>query len=108
MKKIIREDAPANNAGSGNIAGLGVGPDGEPGLTLTQQKKHKNKILRRSPQIVKNVPDWLIGKLKLARQNKKSVLEQYLRHYPLPEGIDEESGIILESISGIRISLKFK
>ena len=26
----IEEDAPANAAGSGNVAGLGVGPQGEP------------------------------------------------------------------------------
>ena len=29
------EDAAANSVGGGNIAGLGVGPDGEPGLTLS-------------------------------------------------------------------------
>jgi hypothetical protein len=28
----VEEDAPANSAGSGNIAGIGVGPDGEPGI----------------------------------------------------------------------------
>jgi len=27
----VKEEAPANNAGGGNIAGLGVGPQGEPG-----------------------------------------------------------------------------
>lgn len=30
---------PANNAGSGNIAGLGVGPKGEPGIDLRKRKK---------------------------------------------------------------------
>ena len=37
------EDAAANSVGGGNIAGLGVGPDGEPGLTKAQIKKHKKK-----------------------------------------------------------------
>lgn len=32
---------PANNAGSGNIAGLGVGPKGEPGVDLRPRKKKK-------------------------------------------------------------------
>lgn len=32
------EGAPANNAGGGQIAGIGVGPQGEPG-------KKKNKLL---------------------------------------------------------------
>ena len=27
----VKEEAPANNAGGGHIAGLGVGPQGEPG-----------------------------------------------------------------------------
>jgi hypothetical protein len=37
------EDAPTMSAGSGAIAGLGVGVDGEPPLTLAQQKKYKKK-----------------------------------------------------------------
>lgn len=37
------EEAPSTNVGSGQIAGLGVGPDGEPGLTPAQMKKHKKK-----------------------------------------------------------------
>ena len=37
------EDAPANSVGFGNIAGLGVGSDGEPGLTPKQVKRHKKK-----------------------------------------------------------------
>ena len=40
-KPIQKEDgegAPANNAGGGQIAGIGVGPQGEPG-------KKKNKLL---------------------------------------------------------------
>ncbi len=38
------EDAAANSAGSGAIAGIGVGPKGEPGLTKAQIKKHKKQI----------------------------------------------------------------
>jgi hypothetical protein len=32
-----------NSVGSGAIAGIGVGPDGEPGLTRAQQKRHRSK-----------------------------------------------------------------
>ena len=41
----VKEDAPANAVGSGNIAGIGVGPDGEPGVMprAAQQYKKKNK-----------------------------------------------------------------
>lgn len=37
------EDAPVNSAGSGNIAGIGVGPQGEPGVSKTTQKKIQKK-----------------------------------------------------------------
>jgi len=40
--KVIDEE-PTMNVGSGNIAGLGVGPQGEPGLTPAQQKRYKKK-----------------------------------------------------------------
>lgn len=42
MKKNLKEDAPTNNAGSGAIAGIGVGPQGEP------PAKPSTKILKRS------------------------------------------------------------
>ena len=32
----IKEDAPVNNAGGGEVAGIGVGADGEPGVDLRQ------------------------------------------------------------------------
>ena len=37
-KKRMKEDAPVNAVGGGNVAGLGVGPQGEPGV------KKKKKI----------------------------------------------------------------
>lgn len=49
------EDAPTNAVGGGAIAGLGVGPDGEPGLTKKQMDKYKkkNKPLKRFKDTVK-------------------------------------------------------
>lgn len=49
VKENIEEDAPANAVGGGAIAGVGVGPDGEPGFTSSQMKKHKKntKLLKR-------------------------------------------------------------
>lgn len=44
MFKDLIEEAPANNVGSGNIAGAGVGPDGEPGVKRTKyQKKNEEE-----------------------------------------------------------------
>lgn len=39
----IEEDAPVNSAGSGNVAGIGVGPDGEPGVSKKKQKEYIKK-----------------------------------------------------------------
>lgn len=36
-------ETPTVNVGSGNIAGLGVGPQGEPGLTPSQMRRYKSK-----------------------------------------------------------------
>ena len=46
MKKRLKEDGmvggvPVNNVGDGNIAGLGVGPQGEPGVN----KKNKKSVI---------------------------------------------------------------
>lgn len=38
------EEEPTNSVGGGAIAGLGVGPDGEPGVSKKNQKKHKKRI----------------------------------------------------------------
>ena len=36
---VINDDAPVNAVGAGAIAGLGVGPQGEPGVKLRNKKK---------------------------------------------------------------------
>ena len=47
--KQFNEDAPTVNVGSGNIAGAGVGAQGEPGVSKANQKKHKTRVLKRAP-----------------------------------------------------------
>ena len=39
--KNMREEAPANAVGGGHIAGVGVGPQGEPGVDM-RRKKQRN------------------------------------------------------------------
>jgi len=48
-------EEPAVNVGGGAVAGLGVGDDGEPGVTVTQQKKKKKlkDVLKRGIKDVK-------------------------------------------------------
>ena len=43
FEKAFEEDAPANVVGGGNVAGLGVGPQGEPGITPKAARKYKRK-----------------------------------------------------------------
>ena len=40
----IDEDAPANQVGGGSVAGLGVGPMGEPGVHRRKKKKKETLI----------------------------------------------------------------
>jgi hypothetical protein len=48
-KKVHEDGAAANAVGGGNIAGLGVGPQGEPGLTPRQMKSYKARNRKYSP-----------------------------------------------------------
>jgi hypothetical protein len=48
FSKRFFEDTPTVNVGSGNIAGLGVGPQGEPGLTPSQMRRYKSKNKKKS------------------------------------------------------------
>lgn len=40
---LMKEEAPTVNVGGGQVAGLGVGDQGEPGLTPSQMKRYKKK-----------------------------------------------------------------
>lgn len=55
VNRKITEDgeAPTVNVGSGNIAGLGVGPQGEPGLTKAQQARHKKRAAATSVDLAR-------------------------------------------------------
>lgn len=55
ITKNLKEEAPVNSAGAGNIAGMGVGPQGEPGVSKKNQKKHKTRILRRKPPVLEEI-----------------------------------------------------
>jgi hypothetical protein len=37
--KPVKEDSPTNAVGTGAVAGLGVGPQGEPGVNMKKKKK---------------------------------------------------------------------
>lgn len=47
ITKKLKEEAPVNNVGGGEIAGAGVGAKGEPGVPKKVQKKRVSNMLRR-------------------------------------------------------------
>lgn len=49
VNQKMLEDAPTVNVGGGAVAGLGVGPQGEPGLTIAQQKAHRRRAATTAP-----------------------------------------------------------
>ena len=83
----MREDAPVNAVGGGNIAGTGIGPDGEPGFT---KKRQKDLVMmrRKTPQGLFagkktfKVPHKMFTEMKNPRADrtwwKKTVGEDYI------------------------------
>lgn len=51
--KEFLEDVAANCVGGGQVAGLGIGPNGEPGVT---KKKKKNVVIATLSRRKTNVP----------------------------------------------------
>lgn len=50
---MINEDAPTNNVGSGAVAGAGIGPMGEPGVSVkAQRKRQRNEKSTPTPVII--------------------------------------------------------
>jgi len=51
VRRKINEEAPVNNVGGGNIAGVGVGKFGEPGVKKSKYKRDNEKtpMFRRKP-----------------------------------------------------------
>lgn len=56
MGKQIKEDVAVNNVGQGNIAGLGVGAQGEPPRKTALLKKIKSMLKRKVPNVGTKLP----------------------------------------------------
>lgn len=50
IKGLTKEEAPANAVGGGKIAGMGVGPQGEPGVGPKAMKRYKDKNAAAAPK----------------------------------------------------------
>ena len=51
MCKPLKEDAPVNNVGGGAVAGLGVGPQGEPGVKKKKKVASFISFMRRKAPV---------------------------------------------------------
>lgn len=51
FEKRVEEDGAvaANATGPGNVAGMGTGPKGEPGVSASSSNKYKKKNMIQSP-----------------------------------------------------------
>jgi hypothetical protein len=65
VKKFTQEDAPVNNAGGGEVAGLGVGADGEPGVDLRQPQGDLRKRRKRCKELEKAVDEAGLAEAKM-------------------------------------------
>ena len=82
----VSEDAPANAAGSGNVAGIGVGPDGEPGVNPKKKKDERDPLMFGKYKTFKR-------KLKENNDNNNIMLKQVLDSIDrLEDKIDEKNG----------------
>lgn len=52
----IDEEVPANAAGAGNVSGIGVGPDGEPGVSPRAKRKYKRKNEKEQRDVTARIP----------------------------------------------------
>lgn len=64
-KQYQKEDAgaaPTNNAGAGNVQGIGTGPKGEPGVTPSAMNRYKKKNQAEIPAGRKTFSTFMKGK----------------------------------------------
>jgi len=56
MDKHIKEDVAVNNVGQGNVAGLGVGPKGEPPGKTALLSRVRSLLKRKVPNVGSKLP----------------------------------------------------
>jgi len=96
---LVKEDgmgagaagAPANNAGSGNIAGIGVGPAGEPGIVGQGFGKRRKKDKAVLGMIKRNI--------KENYDNNNVILKQVL------DGLDKVD-VVIDTMNNTKSEIK--
>ena len=96
--EIHKEDAPANSAGAGNIAGIGVGPDGEPGVLPRAAQKYKKK----NKEDLKGRMIKFLSKFRTVEQYNKLEIENIINK------INDDNNVYTSQIEPIVKNLKRK
>jgi len=90
MDENMDEDAPTNSAGGGNIAGIGVGPDGEPGIKPKAANRYKKKNKKDQERF-----DRKLSKMISANEDNNNVILKQIN-----DGLDKMEMKIDEDIYG--------
>ncbi|HIB85471.1 MAG TPA: hypothetical protein EYO59_12990 [Chromatiaceae bacterium] len=88
IENFIAEDSPVNSVGGGSIAGIGVGPDGEPGFRrapLLRRKKRRKKFANYEVFVV-NSKDYLNC---LTAKNNSDRYSKFIHHEETAKKISE-------------------
>ena len=96
----IDEDMPTNAAGHGAVAGIGVGPDGEPGYDPKKRKKKRALIDARSKEYKKHRAKLEAKRAKRAEQKNKFInkVTENISEFNRESLITEDNVDVLRSI----------
>lgn len=86
----------ANNVGSGNIAGVGVGPAGEPGVSPGFGKDKKRKKLK-----ISTIDGMLKANIKENNDNNNVILKQVL------DGLDKVD-VVIDNLNSPKVEIKIE
>ena len=96
----IDEDMPTNAAGRGAVAGIGVGPDGEPGYDPKKKKRKRTLIDARSKSYRQHRER--LEKARAKREERKSKLAQKVAEDTL--NFEREKHLEEAELDEVRIS----
>ena len=96
----IDEDMPTNAAGQGAVAGIGVGPDGEPGYNPRKKKKKETLIDGRSKEYKAHRARLEAKRAKRAEQKNRFInkVKESVSEFNRESLITEDNVDVLRSI----------
>ena len=102
---LVKEDMPTNAAGRGAVAGIGVGPDGEPGVMPRIKKKKKKtlvdartKAYREHRKRLEQARERRLAKLREKESNLVKKVKEQIGNFGYEEYIEEDNVADLKDI----------